>query len=115
LQEGHVWNELNLHFTPLPLDESTTSLNSTGGGGNEGPMSKLGALRYLNAHRCPDKDVYYKYADVLSNPKALLMFWSKDTYIEKIEFLEWLYNDQNVRSKGLFGKHSWITLNYTFS
>ena len=37
---------------------------------------------------------------------ALELFWLKDTYEERIAFLEVIYKENYVSSRGLFGKYS---------
>jgi hypothetical protein len=67
--------------------------------------SKIVALKYLNAHGCSNLDLY-KHSPVLDEKRALELFWVKDTYEEKITFLEVFYKKKYVSSKWLFGKYS---------
>lgn len=71
----------------------------------EPTYSKTAALKYLNAHGCSNLDLY-KYSPVLDEKRALELFWVKDTYEEKITFLEVIYKKKYVSSKGLFRKYS---------
>jgi len=80
--------------------------SSFSAGAREDPYSKIAALKYLNAHGCSNIDLYYKYSCVLDEKRALELLWVKDTYEERIAFLEVIYKENYVSSRGLFGKYS---------